>query len=426
MTLLAWSWSKSFPTLVGQFHHSLQPPSFGQFSSRWHLPFKPATVFLNKHREANPTGSVQKLLSLHQTTFIIHAVILFGFVAGGTYAGTSNLFTAYLAGASISWWDAEMPHLPAERPRSTDAAQNSRQSSAVMAPNDASQGSERAESVRSFSSTHLSGLAIYERYYHQAVEKILKPLFFASIGFSIPISQMFTGSVIWRGIAYTILMLFAKLVCGLWLVRFSISPYIPENLKLRKLRLPSMPHLWGASTEKKGKSARKKDQNRKHSHAGTTEPESSEQQIFQVQTSERSENETTDHHGSQPAQDANCNISAPTARHTSPDPKKPIALYPASIIGGAMVARGEIGFLISSIAESKGIFSSTSASASSNGPDDILLVVTWAIMLCRIIGPLTAGLLVRRVKKLQKKKKKKQDENAVEGRRDVLGVWGVE
>ncbi|KAH7018729.1 Sodium/hydrogen exchanger family-domain-containing protein [Macrophomina phaseolina] len=384
------------------------------------LVIKPATIFVNKHREANPAGAVQKLLSPHQTTFLIHAAILFGFVAGGTYAGTSNLFTAYLAGASISWWDAEMPHLPVGRPGSTDVAQDSGQSAAVMTPNHASQGSERAESVRSSWSTHLSGLAIYERYYHQAVEKILKPLFFASIGFSIPISQMFTGSVIWRGIVYTILMLFAKLVCGLWLIRFSISPYILENLKLRKLRLPSMPHLWGASTEKENKSARKKDRNRMHSHAGTTEPESSEQQISQVQTPERSENEVTDYHGPQPTPNVDRDISAPATRHTSPNPLMPISLYPASIIGSAMVARGEIGFLISSIAESKGIFSSTSTSASSSHPDEIFLVVTWAIMLCTIIGPLTVGLLVRRVKKLQK-----TGENAVKGSRDVLGVWGV-
>ncbi|KAK7710916.1 hypothetical protein SLS57_008232 [Botryosphaeria dothidea] len=380
---------------------------------------KPTTIFLNKHREANPTGLVHKLLSLHQTTFAIHTAILFGFVAGGTYAGTSNLFTSYLGGACISWWDGEMSHLPVKKSQCTDAGQDSRQSSAVMASNNASREPDRAESIRSFSSAHISGLAIYKRYYQQAVEKILKPLFFASIGFSIPISQMFTGSVVWRGIVYTILMIFAKLICGLWLVRFSLSPYIPEHFKFRKLRLSSMPHLWGSSTKTEGKSGRKKDQNRKHSHAGTTEPQSSEQQISQAQTPGRSENETATHHEPQPARDTERDNSAPAAQLTSPDPKKPISLYPGAIMGSAMVARGEIGFLISSIAESKGIFSS--ASASSSGPDEIFLVVTWAIMLCTIVGPLTVGLLVRRVKKLQKK-----GEHAVEGRRDVLGVWGVE
>lgn len=143
-----------------------------------HLIVKPTTIFLNKHREANPTGLVHKLLPLHQTTFAIHTAILFGFVTGGTYAGTSNLFTSYLAGACISWWDGEMSHLPVEKSQCTDAGQDSRQSFAVMATNNASSESDRAESIRSFSSAHISGLAIYKRYYQQAVEKILKPLFF--------------------------------------------------------------------------------------------------------------------------------------------------------------------------------------------------------------------------------------------------------
>lgn len=37
--------------------------------------------------------------------------------------------------------------------------------------------------------------AIYVRYYQQSVERILKPLLFASIGFSIPIIQMVTGDL---------------------------------------------------------------------------------------------------------------------------------------------------------------------------------------------------------------------------------------
>ena len=86
-----------------------------------------------------------------------------------------------------------------------------------------------------------------------------------------------------------------------------------------------------------------------------------------------------------------------------------------------MCARGEIGFLISGVAESNGIFS-PSGVASSSEPSDIFLVVTWAIVLCTIIGPLGVGLSVRRVKKLQERKNKQQEGAG----RDVLGVWGVE
>ncbi|OJD38980.1 sodium hydrogen exchanger family protein [Diplodia corticola] len=382
---------------------------------------KPATLFLNKHREASPSGLTQKLLSMHQMSFSIQTAVLVSFVAGGSFAGTSNLFTAYLAGASISWWDTEVPHLPVARSQSTDASHAGRQSSAGVVSNSSdSQVTDPGESIRSYSSAHMSGIAIYERYYQQAVEKILKPLFFASIGFSIPISQMFTGSVVWRGIVYTILMVFGKLVCGLWLVRFSVSPYIPERLKLRKLRMPSTPHLWGASAKKEAKAERTKDPNGKHSHPDALRPQREEQQIpSQAQASPRSD-ETARQHGSSPEQDEHADNSTPALRHTSRNPKKPISLYPASIVGSAMVARGEIGFLISSVARSRGIFASTLGSSSS-GSDEIFLVVTWAIMLCTIIGPLAVGLLVRRVNKLQK-----NGDNAMEGKRDVLGVWGVE
>lgn len=229
---------------------------------------------------------------------------------------------------------------------------------------------------------------------------------------------MFTGSVIWRGVVYTILMMFGKLVCSLWLVRFSVAPYIPERLKLRKLRLPSMPHFWGTSSEKISNAGRKTDQNRKSSHADTPQSRlAAEQQIFEAQSDETIHQQQ---HGPPSAQDADGDAdSTPAAvrQHTSPDPKNPISLYPASIIGSAMVARGEIGFLISSVAQSKGIFASDAGAS-----DEIFLVVTWAIMLCTIIGPLGVGLLVRRVRKLQNT----GETHAVEGKRDVLGVWGVE
>lgn len=84
-----------------------------------------------------------------------------------------------------------------------------------------------------------------------------------------------------------------------------------------------------------------------------------------------------------------------------------------------MTARGEIGFLISSVAESKKIFSSTQTDSGKNS--EIFLVVTWAIMLCTIIGPLSLGLIVRRVRQLQQGAEK--DGRLV--RKDVLGVWGL-
>ncbi len=66
-----------------------------------------------------------------------------------------------------------------------------------------------------------------------------------------------------------------------------------------------------------------------------------------------------------------------------------------------MVARGEIGFLIASSAEERGVFAPTTATVgtedTNNGPFQIYLVVIWAIVVCTVVGPLVVGILVRRI-----------------------------
>ncbi|KAI5477045.1 solute:hydrogen antiporter [Pseudohyphozyma bogoriensis] len=58
---------------------------------------------------------------------------------------------------------------------------------------------------------------------------IFAPIFFASIGFTIPFLSLWTGRIIWRGIVYSILMALGKLLAGVTLVlsdcvSFSSSP----------------------------------------------------------------------------------------------------------------------------------------------------------------------------------------------------------
>jgi hypothetical protein len=85
-----------------------------------------------------------------------------------------------------------------------------------------------------------------------------------------------------------------------------------------------------------------------------------------------------------------------------------------------MVARGEIGFLISSLAQSNGVFGAGATEGS-----DIFLVVTWAVVLCTIVGPLAVGLLVRRVRNLEREAASVARREGDAPARDVLGVWGV-
>jgi hypothetical protein len=355
---------------------------------------KPVTLRLNQYREAHSSGGLDTVLQRRGTAFVLHTLLLVGLVTAATYAGTSNLFATYIAGASISWWDSEVPHavirpkvhqekqdgstlgppamLPAEQPPSgqTESSLQATSPSRVDGHNPDAQLSQMSDTYHD-----TCGSAVYEHYYYPAVSKILQPLFFASVGFSIPITQMFRGSIVWRGIVYAVLMAFGKLACGLWLVRLPKSPDLSKGRMgrvLSRLRIP--PHMWGKSECKT------------QSRAGPS-------------------NTTTP--------------SSTLDRRNSPNPRKPFSLHPPLILALAMCARGEIGFLISGVAESKGVFSTPGET--SHGPSEIFLVVTWAIVLCTIAGPLGVGLSVRRVKELQERKREQEGTG-----RDVLGVWGVD
>jgi Kef-type K+ transport system membrane component KefB len=362
---------------------------------------KPVTLRLNQYREAHSPGGLDTSLKRKGTAFVLHTLLLVGLVTAATYAGTSNLFAAYIAGASISWWDSEVSHVLQPRMRhvakekkdvsnagapampSVEQPPSGQTASSLQAIHGASpsrvDGHNADAQLSQMSDTYhdTCGSAIYEYYYYPAVSKILQPLFFASVGFSIPITQMFRGSIVWRGIVYAVLMAFGKLVCGLWLVRLPKSSGSNKGRLgrvLSRLRLP--PHVWGKSECK--------TQSPQAGAANTTTPPS-----------------TLD-------------------RRNSPNARKPFSLHPPLILALAMCARGEIGFLISGVAESKGVFSTPGETY--QGPSNIFLVVTWAIMLCTIAGPLGVGLSVRRVKKLQERKREQQEGTD----RDVLGVWGVD
>lgn len=100
--------------------------------------------------------------------------------------------------------------------------------------------------------------------------------------------------------------------------------------------------------------------------------------------------EPSDQPGAAPEPEPETNSTA-SSHH--PVPSMPIApprtshVPPALFIGLALVARGEIGLLISQLAH---------AEAGLLG-DDAFLVTTWAIVLCTIIGPVSVGLLVRKL-----------------------------
>lgn len=140
----------------------------------------PVTIRLNSFREANPNSNISKALSLRQTAFVIHTAYLLGIVVGATFAGTSSLLAAYIAGATISWWDSDVSHLDAQDTNATDShgTEESR-----TAENETIEESAAVPADQRPLSTAMkggSGAEIFHRYYEPALQSILKPFFFVS------------------------------------------------------------------------------------------------------------------------------------------------------------------------------------------------------------------------------------------------------
>lgn len=222
---------------------------------------------------------------------------------------------------------------------------------------------------------------------------------------------MFSGDIVWRGMVYTLLMLFAKVVTGVWLIQL--------NITWPTIRVPKLLQLLLTSAKRKPEI-----------QAAAVKPEENEMQASPEQTLSEpwvllkgippvDEGGPSNPRMSTPVEplDTSPGIGQPLSKKIN----KPLSLYPAAMLGTAMTARGEIGFLIASIAETTGLFASSDLdpSESSTGSSKIYLVVTWAIVLCTIIGPLSVGTLVKRVRRLQAER----DNNPAKA--DPLGIWGV-
>ncbi|KAI1741553.1 Sodium/hydrogen exchanger [Xylaria scruposa] len=369
----------------------------------------------SKEKEKNE-GSASKKAKMaawirsQEAAFIVQTALLVLLVVAADYAGASILLAAYLAGVVVSWWDGQRDGSEAS-PSETQPETHSTETSTSAGQQAQDSGRRELEMTGESSSSGTIGQEtpesrctaskVFDSYYAQAANRVLKPFFFASIGFSIPISQLFVGEIVWRGIIYSILMIIGKLVCGLWLVRFPISMSgvlrsTASFMASKYGQTLSKIRSWSFRPTTKSTRAQEPQSNeRPPTHTTTCVELSTPQASVRLRPSEPASSSLQD--------------------STSATPPKPISLYPAAVMGCAMVSRGEIGFLISSMAESQGVFRRADENASE--ASELFLIVTWAIFVCTILGPICTGLLVKRIKRLEKASQA--------SRGDVLGVWGV-
>ncbi|KAK4244147.1 Sodium/hydrogen exchanger family-domain-containing protein [Corynascus novoguineensis] len=210
-------------------------------------------------------------VSAQLVNLLLMAVVLCAFLVIAAYAGASVLFGAFLAGAFVS-------SLP---------------------------GSEGIEETGEASVPPGFG-ASFEHYLGAPQKYVFQPLFFASVGFAIPFVELWTGEVIWKGVVYTLLMAFGKLIVG------GVVP------------------IWDLVSHKIRKGSSEKPS------GGTS---------------------------------------------TGP------SWAPATLLGAAMVARGEIGLLIIQIGLNETPFLTQKA----------FVIGVWAIVLNTILGPVLVGILLKQM-----------------------------
>ncbi|KAF2971694.1 hypothetical protein GQX73_g1804 [Xylaria multiplex] len=342
-----------------------------------------------------------------EAAFVAQTALLILLIVAANYAGASILLAAYLAGVIVSWWSGqkESSQPPSAENHLAETSSTERRAQGPGRPELELTGDRSSSEMIDQESPILQHTApgVFDIYYAQVVNRVLKPFFFASIGFSIPISQLFVGEIVRRGMIYSILMIIGKLVCGLWLVRFPVS--ISDTLRrvvsfiaLKYGQVVSKIRSWGFRLTIKSRVT-----NERQSNEIPSAPTISIEQ-------------STPPSSQRPQPISHASSHSPNPGLVTPP--KPLSLYPAGVMGCAMVARGEIGFLISSTAESQGVFRRIDEDASK--ASKVFLIVTWAIFLCTILGPLCTGLLVKRIKKLEEARAASRG-----GGQSALGVWGV-
>jgi Kef-type K+ transport system membrane component KefB len=133
-----------------------------------------------------------------QFAFLAQICVLVGIVAGATYAGTSSLFAAYLAGVIVSWFDgllaeSKLPLSTPEpvvsrtspiSPQEPTATRQSARSVKDETTNESESPMQATQKAETSDDTP-TGEFIYEKYYKEPTNRILLPLFF--VGSLVPI-----------------------------------------------------------------------------------------------------------------------------------------------------------------------------------------------------------------------------------------------
>ncbi|KAG9042946.1 Hsp70 ATPase ssc1 [Tulasnella sp. UAMH 9824] len=133
---------------------------------------------------------------------LLIVITLSGLVAAVHYAGASVLLGAWITGALLG----EVDRAEHRRHDLEETHPTSPQVSEIVA---------ESQGPRTTPSTFI---AAFEYRIAPIQNMILAPLFFGAIGTAIPFLDLWTGRIIWRGIIYSVLMVIAKMIVGVWIL----------------------------------------------------------------------------------------------------------------------------------------------------------------------------------------------------------------
>lgn len=153
--------------------------------------FKPVIHATSLSRQCSIPNWMQYAANRSQLAFIFQVLFLIAFIAAANYAGTSNLFTAYIAGATISWRDSEDAttrqthkadlNMPVPATASFIDGRNSRSTSPApeQSPTHINEKTKDIDEQQG-NNENPAGSKVYIEFFESAVHRILKPFFFVS------------------------------------------------------------------------------------------------------------------------------------------------------------------------------------------------------------------------------------------------------
>jgi Kef-type K+ transport system membrane component KefB len=149
--------------------------------------------------------------------FVLLAILFIGMVCAAGYGGTSPLYGAYIAGLAVAYLSdcdqADADSIELEERSSTPSFRPARRNTFPSAAHPAP-----TPTIKERRDEGPTLVGTFERYVAPVLTYLLLPLFFGSIGYSIPFVPLWRGRIIWRGIVYSILMLLGKVFCGGWML----------------------------------------------------------------------------------------------------------------------------------------------------------------------------------------------------------------